>query len=70
VWGRSTLKPGRCVEDWPVDIQMMAQYGSCPRYRLLVTFFLEKKGCSVDQLLHTWLPAERATEITRADTKQ
>ena len=29
--------------DRPVDIPMMIKYGSYPRYRLLVTFFIEKK---------------------------
>ena len=39
--------------DRPVDIPMMIRYGSYPRYRLLVTYFIEKKGWSVDQLLQT-----------------
>jgi hypothetical protein len=30
--------------DRPVDIPMMQRYGSYPRYRLLVTYFIEKKG--------------------------
>src|SRR5262245_21272475 len=55
--------------DRPVDNQMMATYGSYPRYRLLVTFFIERKGWSVDQLLHTRLTAEQANEIMRADAK-
>jgi hypothetical protein len=46
---------------------MMVKYGSYPRYRLLVTFFIERKGWSVDQLLHTRLMAKEATEIMRAD---
>jgi hypothetical protein len=53
--------------DRTVDIPMMVQYGSYPRYRLLVTFFLERKGWSVDQLLHTRLTAEEANELMRAD---
>jgi hypothetical protein len=56
--------------DRPVDIPMMVQYGSYPRYRLLVTFFLEKKAWSVDQLLHTKLTAEETNEIMRVDAKQ
>jgi hypothetical protein len=48
---------------------MMVQYGSYPRYRLLVTFFIEKKGWSADQLLHTRLTVEEANEIMRADVK-
>jgi hypothetical protein len=49
---------------------MMVKFGSYPRYRLLVTFFIERKGWSVDQLLHTRLTAEEANEIMRADAKQ
>lgn len=55
--------------DRPVDIPMMVKYGSYPRYRLLVTFFLERKGWSVDKLLHTRLTAEEANAIMRADAK-
>jgi hypothetical protein len=56
--------------DRPVDIPMMVNYGSYPRYRLLVTFFIERKGWSVDQLLHTRLTAEQADEIMRADARR
>jgi hypothetical protein len=56
--------------DRPVDIPMMVRYGSYPRYRLLVTYFLERKGWSVDQLLHTRLTAEQANEIMRTDAKR
>ena len=56
--------------DRPADIPMMVRYGSYPRYRLLVTFFIERKGWSVDQLLHTRLTAEEANEIMRADAKR
>ena len=55
--------------DRPADIPMMVRYGSYPRYRLLVTFFIERKGWFVDQLLHTRLTAEEANEIMRADAK-
>jgi hypothetical protein len=48
---------------------MMVRYGSYPRYRLLVTFFIEKKGWSVDQLLQTRLTEDEATEIMRAATR-
>jgi hypothetical protein len=53
----------------PVDIPMMMKYGSYPRYRLLVTFFIEKKGWSVDQLLQTRLTEDEATAVMRADAK-
>jgi hypothetical protein len=56
--------------DRPVDIPMMIRYGSYPRYRLLVTFFIEKKGWSVDQLLQTRLTEDEATAIMRADAGQ
>src|SRR4026207_2116439 len=39
--------------DRPVEIPMLTKHGSSPRYRLLVTFFLERKGWSADQLLQT-----------------
>ncbi len=52
--------------DRPVDIPMRVKYGSYPRYRLLVTYFIEKSGWSVDQLLNTRLTEEKATEIVRA----
>jgi hypothetical protein len=48
----------------------MIRYGSYPRYRLLVTFFIEKQGLSVDQLLQTRLTEDEATEIMRADAKR
>jgi len=56
--------------DRPVDIPMWAKFGFYPRYRLLVTYFIEKKGWSVDQLLQTRLTEEEATEIMRADEKR
>jgi hypothetical protein len=56
--------------DRPVDIPMMVKYGSYPRYRLLVTFFIERKGWSVDQLLQTRLTVEEANQIMRADTQR
>src|SRR6185295_9506826 len=43
-------------------------YGFYPRYRLLVAYFLGRKGWSVDQLLQTRLTEEEATAIMRADT--
>jgi hypothetical protein len=56
--------------DRPVDIPMMMKYGSYPRYRLLVTYFIEKKGWTVDQLLQTRLTEGEATEIMRAEPKR
>jgi hypothetical protein len=53
--------------DRPVDIPMMIKYGSYPRFRLLVTYFLEKKHWSIDQLLQTRLTEDEATAIMRAD---
>src|SRR5215470_15893769 len=54
----------------PVDTPMRVRYGSYPRYRLLVTFFLERKGWSVDQLLKTRLTEDEAVELIRADAKR
>ena len=44
--------------DRPVDIPMRVKFGFYPRYRLLVTYFIEKKGWSVDQ--NDRGPTERA----------
>ena len=49
---------------------MMQRYGSYPRYRLLVTYFIEKKEWTVEQLLQTRLTEDEATEIMRADAKR
>jgi hypothetical protein len=58
------------VGDQPVDIPMRVKYGSYPRYRLLVTYFVEKRGWSFDQLLQTRLTQDEANEIMRADEKR
>jgi len=54
--------------DRPADIRMMVRYGGYPRYRLLVTYFLEKKGWSVDQLFRSRLSEDEANAVMRADT--
>jgi hypothetical protein len=51
----------------PVDVRMMQQYGAYPRYRLVVTYFLEKKGWSVEELLRTRLSFEEASAMMRTD---
>jgi hypothetical protein len=51
----------------PVDDRMMQTYGSYPRYRLLVTYFLEKRNWSVEQLLATRLSEDEALAMMRAD---
>jgi hypothetical protein len=56
--------------DRPVDTSMRVKYGVYPRYRLLVTYFIEKKGWSVDQLLQTRLTEDEATEVMRTDEKR
>jgi hypothetical protein len=53
----------RALGDRPVDIPMMQQFGSYPRYRLLVTWFLEKRDWSVERLLATRLSFEEATAL-------
>jgi hypothetical protein len=45
-------------------------YGSYPRYRLLVTYFIAKKGWSVEQLFKTRLSMNEALAIMRADEKR
>jgi hypothetical protein len=55
--------------DRPVDIPMMVRYGGYPRYRLLVTYFLERKGWTVDQLLESRLTADEAIQLMRSDGK-
>jgi hypothetical protein len=49
------------------DVPMMVRYGGYPRYRLLVTYFLEKKGWSVDQLFQSRLTEDEANALMRAD---
>jgi hypothetical protein len=53
--------------DRPVDVAMMQSYGSYPRYRPLVTYFFERKGWSVEQLLQTRLTFDEANGLMRAD---
>jgi hypothetical protein len=55
------------IGDRPVDIPMMQRYGSYPLYRLLVTYFIEKKGWTVDQLLATRLTTDEAIQMMRTD---
>ena len=45
---------------------MRIKYGFYPRYRLLVRFFIERKGWSVDQVLQTRLSEDEAVELMRA----
>ncbi len=51
------------------DVPMMMAYGSYPRFRLLVTYFLEKKGWTIDELMRTRLTYEQAMAQMRADTR-
>lgn len=53
----------------PVDVAMMQAYGAYPRYRLLVTYFLEKQRWSVDQLLQTKLSTDEALAIMHAGAR-
>jgi hypothetical protein len=57
---------GGSGRDRPVDTPMKIKYGSYPDYRSLVTYFIEKKGWPVDELLQTRLTEEEATEIMHA----
>jgi hypothetical protein len=58
------------VGDRPVNIPMMIKYGSYPSFRLLVTYFLEKKHWSIDKLLQTRLTEDEATAIMRTDANR
>jgi hypothetical protein len=53
--------------DRPDDTPMRVKYGSYPRYRLLVTYFIEKKGWTADQLLATRLTTDAAIQVLNAD---
>jgi hypothetical protein len=57
----------RVLGDRPADIPMMVRYGSYPRYRLLVAYFIEKKGWSVDQLFESTLTEDEANALMQAD---
>jgi hypothetical protein len=57
----------RALGDRPADIPMMVRYGGYPRYRLLVTYFIEKKGWSVDQLFQSRLTEDEANAAMRAE---
>jgi hypothetical protein len=53
--------------DRPEAVPMRVKYGFYPRDRLLVTYFIEKQGWSVDQLLQTRLTEDEAIEIMHTD---
>jgi hypothetical protein len=53
--------------DRPDDTPMRIKYGSYPRYRLLVTYFIEKKGWTADQLLATRLTTDAAIQVMSAN---
>jgi hypothetical protein len=53
----------KALGDRPVDVPMMQKFGSYPRYRLLVTWFLEKNGWPIDRLLATRLGYEEAMAL-------
>jgi hypothetical protein len=66
--GQETFEQLRdALGDRRVDDAMRVEYGFYPRYRLLVTYFIKKKGWSVDQLLQTRLTEDEAIAIMRAD---
>jgi hypothetical protein len=53
--------------DRPVDVPMILKYGFYPRYRLLVMYFIEKKGWTAAQLIETRLTIDEALQIMHAD---
>jgi hypothetical protein len=56
------------VADRPVDAAMMQNHGAYPRYRMLVMYFLEKKGWPIERLLRTRLTFEDALAMLREDS--
>jgi len=56
--------------DQPDNDIIRVKFGSYPRYRMMVTYFIEKEGWSVDQILQTRLTEEEAMQIIRAETNQ
>jgi hypothetical protein len=56
--------------DRPDDTPMRVKFGFYPNYRLLVMYFVQKKGWSVDQLFQTRLTEDEATAMMRADEGQ
>lgn len=65
---RETFKRLRdALGDRPDDTPMRVKYGSYPRYRLLVTYFIEKKGWTADQVLATRLTTDAAIQVMNAD---
>ena len=52
------------------DLAMMRAYGVYAPYRLLVTYFLEEAGWSIDQLLASDLTLEEAREIVFEELRQ
>ncbi len=52
--------------DKPYDLDMMQSYGVYAPYRLLVTYFLEKRGWSVDRLLQARMSYEEAKSLMRS----
>jgi hypothetical protein len=55
------------LDDRPDDTAMRVKYGGYPRYRLLVTYFIEKKGWTADQLLATRLTTDAAIQVMNAN---
>lgn len=52
--------------DKPYDLDMMQNYGVYAPYRLLVTYFLEKRGWSVERLLQSRISYEEAKKLMRS----
>ena len=50
----------------PITVEQMKRHGVYPRYRLLVTYFLEERRWTLDQLLQTTLSEDAALAMLRA----
>jgi hypothetical protein len=49
----------------PITVEQMKRYGVYPRYRMLVTYFLEKRRWTLDQLLQTDISEDEALSMLR-----
>lgn len=49
----------------PITVEQMKRYGVYPRYRMLVTYFLEERRWTLDQLLQTDISEDEALVMLR-----
>lgn len=56
----------RILGDKPIDLAMMQEYGVYPRHRLLVTYFLDQRRWTMEELLATRLSQDEVIRMMRA----